>query len=367
MALRSPAHIEEERLEHGAEAPHYPWSAAMILDDPELFLHHVDFDQRLVFFVKASQDLIDGRKSHNFNDIEPKYTIDLDSLLEEGTDRDFKPPHFLFMTDFCGSTLPANALGQLRGVSCFYEVRAFVGLAMQKRLLDRNLVARSRGAAGLEDWQRALRLVLYAMSRSRGDDTVLVKEWPPTNYIISDVLRCHPDIRAIFLYSDIEEYLNAIFRRHWRREFTRRRTVVELVETDLWPTVDEGKESFSDSKVAAAHWFLQQQAFLRIDQAVLPAIRSLHNWELLHHPVETVAAVAKHFGINVRPEETAEAFASVSEKHSKSREKPYSMSERQNEVELVAENYRAEIAEGVAQAKMWREAYPIPERLPCGL
>ncbi len=97
----------------------------MILDDPEFFLHHVDFDQRLVFFVKASQDLIDVRKSHNFDDIEPRYTFDLDSLLEEGNDRDFQPLHFLFMTDFCGSILLANALGKLRGVSCFYEVREF--------------------------------------------------------------------------------------------------------------------------------------------------------------------------------------------------------------------------------------------------
>ena len=80
---------------------------------------------------KPVKTLSTARKSHNFNDIEPKYTFDLDSLLEEGTDRDFKPPHFLFMTDFCGSTLLANALGKLRGVSCLYEVRAFVGLAIR--------------------------------------------------------------------------------------------------------------------------------------------------------------------------------------------------------------------------------------------
>lgn len=339
----------------------------MILDDPELFLHHVDFDLRRVFFVKASQDLIDARKSHNFDDIEPRYAFDLESLLEEGNDHDFQPLHFLFMTDFCGSTLLANALGKLTGVSCFYEVRAFAGLAMRKRLLDRNLVARSKGAAGIADWQRVLRLVLFAMSRSGRGDNVIIKEWPPSNYIISDILRCHAGIRAIFIYSDIEDYLNAIFRRHWRREFARRRMVVEFVETELWPTIHEGKESFSDSKVAAAHWFLQQQAFLRIDQAVLPAIRSLHNCELFNHPIETLAAVARHFGIDNRPEEVAGAFAAVSKRHSKSRETPYSMGDRHKEMDLVAKNYKAEIAEGVAQAKMWREAYPIPERLPCRL
>src|ERR1039457_6608678 len=148
----------------------------MILDDPQIFLHHVDFDQRLVVFVKISQGLIDGQNAHNFDDIEPKYTADLDRLLEDGDCRDFRPPHFLFMTDFCGSTLLANALARLRGVSCLYEVRAFAGLAIRKRLLDRNMVAGSPGDADPEDWQRVLRLVVSAMSRSFRGDTVIVKE-----------------------------------------------------------------------------------------------------------------------------------------------------------------------------------------------
>jgi hypothetical protein len=271
------------------------------------------------------------------------------------------------MTDFCGSTLLANALGRLRGVRCLNEVQAFVGLAIYRRLLDRNMVARFKGAAGFEDWQRILRLVMFAMSRSRKGNTVIIKEWPPTNYIISDVLRCHENIRAIFLYADLEDYLNAIFRQDWRRDFTRRRVVIEFLESDLWPKLHKGKAKFSDSKIAAAHWFLQQQAFLRIDQSVLPRIRSLHNCELYNHPVETVAAVAKHFGIDAEPAEVREAFASVSKRHSKNRDKPYSLRDRKKEIELAARDHQAEIAEGIAQAKTWIKAYPVPQRLPCGL
>ena len=339
----------------------------MILDDPQIFLHHVDFNQRLVFFVKASQDDIDSREIHDFYDIEPKYPFSLDRLMDDADCRNLKPLHFLFMTDFCGSTLLANALGRLKRVSCLNEVRAFAGLATYKRLLDRNMVARFKGAAGEEDWQRVLRLVTFAMSRSCRGDTVIIKEWTPTNYIISDILRCHEHIRAIFLYSDLEDYLNAIFRQHWRREFTRRRMVIEFLETDLWPMVHEGKATLSDSRIAAAHWFLQQQAFLRIDQTVLSGIRSLHNSELYNHPVETVAAVARHFGMDISMEEATEAFAAVSKQHSKRVDKPYSMGDRQKEMELVAQNYQAEIAEGVAQARIWLQAYPLPQPLPCRL
>ena len=271
------------------------------------------------------------------------------------------------MTDFCGSTLLANAIGKLRGVTCLNEMRVFAGLAIRKRLLDRRMVTRSNGAADLEDWQRVLRLVIFAISRNRRENTVIIKEWPPTNYIISDILRCYEHIRAIFLYSDIEDYLNAIFRQYWRREYTRRKMVTEFIETDLWPMVHESKETLSDGKIAAAHWFLQQQTFLGIDRAVLPNIRSLHNWEFYNHPVETVAAVARHFGIDVSAEEAAAAFASVSKRHSKDRDQAYSMGQRQKEMEVVAQIYQAEIAEGVAQVKTWLETYPIPPRLPCRL
>jgi hypothetical protein len=53
----------------------------MILDDPQIFLHHVDFDRRLVVFVKVSQDLIDAQNAHNFDDLQAA------RLLSEGEER----------------------------------------------------------------------------------------------------------------------------------------------------------------------------------------------------------------------------------------------------------------------------------------
>jgi hypothetical protein len=131
--------------------------------------------------------------------------------------------------------------------------------------------------------------------------------------------------------------------------------------------IDQAKHSLSDGKIAAAHWFVQQQAFLHIDQAVLPAIRSLHSSEFYDHPAETVAAIARHFGIDIRPDEAAAAFSSVSNRHSKSRDRPYSMAHREKEMELVAQTCRREITEALTQAKVWLEAYPIPQRLPWSL
>lgn len=340
----------------------------MILDDPEMFLHHVDFSRRVAVFVKVNRQRIDGQNAHNFDDIEPKYTAALDQLLEHDSVRTFRPPHFLFMTDFCGSTLLANGLRALRSVRCLYEVRAFAGLAIQKRALDRNATAGSAAADAIEDWRRVLRMVIAAMTRTCGRvDTLIVKEWPPTNYIISDILRSDERIRAFFLYSDVEEYLNAVFRRNWRRDFTRRRTVTELVETDVWPAIDENKPFFSDGQIAATHYLVQQQAFLSIDNALLPRIRSVSSSDWYDRPAETLAAAAIHFGIAVEPREAAVAFASVSDRHSKDREKPYSMTERLREIERTAQDHRLEIADALAQAKIWMDTYHIPTRLPSSL
>ena len=267
------------------------------------------------------------------------------------------------MTDFCGSTLIANALRELEGVSCLYEVRAFAGLSIRKRQLDRSDASRLE----LDDWQRALRLAIAAMAGARPESTLIVKEWPPANYIISDILRCDERIRAIFLYSDLEDYLNAVFRRSWRREFTRRRTVDELLETDLWPAVHRDKRFFSDGKIAAAHWFVQQQAFLRLDAAVRTRIRSLHSADFFERPVETLAAIARHFRIDVDAQSVGRAFAAVSANHSKDETAPYSPEKRMEEVGRTANEFSFEIAKAVAEAQVWLKEYPIPRRLPGSL
>jgi hypothetical protein len=344
-----------------------PNAAAALLDDPEMFLHHVDLERRLAVFVRIRRDLLAATNTHNFDDVAPRYVADLDRLLDDAGCQPVRPLNFLFMTDFCGSTLLANALRRLRGVTCFFEVRAFAGLSLRKRALDRNQVAGATRASEMDDWQRALRLVVSAMSRSCRGDTVIVKEWPPTNYIISDILRCHDAVRAIFLYSDLVDYLNSVFRHHWRREHTRRRMLTELVETDLWPMIDRRKHLFSDGEVAAAHWFVQRQTFLRVDPAVLPAIRSLHNADFFEHPVETLLAVASHYGLAPDFEEAGNAFASVSSRHSKQWDTPYSMTARRRDIAVVAYTYRREIAEAVRQADIWMKAYPMPERLPRSL
>jgi hypothetical protein len=344
-----------------------PGPTSAVLDDPEMFLHHLDLERRQAVFVRIPRRLLDTTNAHNFDDAAPRYLFDLDSLLDAAGRRSLGPLHFLFMTDFCGSTLLANALRRLPGVACLYEIRAFADLSLRKRALDRSTATGAARTAELDDWQRALRLTVSVLSRTCLGNTVVVKEWPPTNYIISDILGCHDAIRAVFLSSELEDYLNAVFRRHWRREYTRRRTLTELVETDLWPMIDDRKHLLSDGEIAAAHWFVQRQTYLRVDPAVRPAIRSLQSADLFERPVETLLAVASHYGLALGPDEAAEAFASVSSRHSKQTDMPYSLRARQTDVATVARTYGGEIAAAIERADTWVKAYSLPKSLPGSL
>jgi hypothetical protein len=77
--------------------------------------------------------------------------------------------------------------------------------------------------------------------------------------------------------------------------------VENLVETELWPALDENKEYFSDGKIAAAHRFVQQQSFLRVKDVVLPRIGSVHSSELYERPAETLTAIGRHFDLGLKP------------------------------------------------------------------
>src|SRR5262249_17026628 len=78
------------------------------------------------------------REAVFFRAPDTRYSIDLDALLAADHERapQRSPLSFVFMTDFCGSTLLANALGALRGTRVLIEPRLFAELAVDKRRID---------------------------------------------------------------------------------------------------------------------------------------------------------------------------------------------------------------------------------------
>ncbi len=336
-------------------------------DKSEHLLHGFDFKRRLAHFCKLPERVRTLGGMVRAADFKPVMGVPLDELLAEQADTIFQPPHFIFMTDFCGSNLLVQALLELGGITCWNEVNAFADLSIQKRLIDRERNAACSASTTLSDWQKVLRLALQLMSESsRITDTVIVKEWPPANYIISDIMLASTEIRAVFLYGDIEDYLNSVFRHWWRRDFTRRRVLRVLIETDRWPSIDAEKHWLTDAEIAAAHWFVQQQAFLNVDPRVVARVRSVNNGSLYERPERTILAVARHLGLTADLAGAKRAFAQVANHHSKSG-KPYSMAIHRLEVARVARTHAFDIREGLAQLRSWTREFPLPPHLPHAL
>jgi hypothetical protein len=341
-----------------------------LLRNPSFLLRTVNVRDRTISFIETSEAAIRRDDFHGCLDRKDELakgaTCNLDEALEAWADLPdrFASARFIFMTDFCGSTLLWRALRGLPGVMGLNELDALADLSDVKRAIDR-LPDAFEKEQRLRDWERVLRVTVGLTGRTyRSTDVVIIKEWPLANYIISDVLRCEPCIRAVFLYGDRRDYMNAVFRRPERRRFVRHR-VLSLAETDRWPAIHERKHTFSDAQMAAAHWFVQQRAFLAIDSAASSQIRSLDAARLYRQGRDIVWNTARHLGLTPARADVETAYSEVAKWHSKSRvPTPYSLAAREEEILKTQLAHGREIGEALEQLAEWESVDPIPDPLP---
>src|ERR1700733_7264534 len=88
-----------------------------LLTDPTQFLYEFDFERGRARFVEVTRERCRTRMSRPSS-----YPMELLFSLLASEDRINQGPkplpvsHYIFMTDFCGSTLLADALGCLEGI-----------------------------------------------------------------------------------------------------------------------------------------------------------------------------------------------------------------------------------------------------------
>jgi hypothetical protein len=341
--------------------------AAEIIADPKLFLRAIDVWRRSVEFVAVTPAMLAANAMHTFERLPQALTVDLDAMLEAMPERSWSASsaRFIFMTDFCGSTLLWNLLRNLPEVVGIGETYVFANLALAKRNLDALPESPGRQRA-LSDWERALGLALRLISRTeRGTQLVVAKEWPLSNYVILDILRAAADTRAIFLYGHPPDYINAVLRQPNRRAMTRKRLSL-LSETARWPEIHLAKHNFSDAQVAAAHWFVQQQLFLAAHAAALQ-LRSLSARLFFADQVLWAHAAATHLGLSAQLEGLRQLHFRLGSHHSKAADIAYTDSDRLAASRLAETRYGDEIAAGVRQIEVWQQKYSIPQMLPLPL
>jgi len=337
-----------------------------LLADPGYFFKAFRWKENTALFCRLPEV---AHQLHTGNAIRAageEYAIPMEELFAYCESAAFggKPLHYLFMTDFCCSTLLARALGSLGGLCCYNEPRALVSLSNEKRRIDFSGGDRYR-------WRRALPVAVRLMSRTyRPDETALVKEQPLTNYIIEDLLAVSRGGRAIFLYSTLVDYLGAVCRQERRRQYVRHRMQHDFHETRLFEAIAGiDKRSLEDVQLAALHWLTQMYQFLRV-QACLPgeAICTLRSDIFLQDPVGVLEKAADYYGIDPAPGDIHAVVAGeLFRQHSKQAGRVFDAGARQQQVAQAATQHAAEIAAGLEWAGHILERQPVPDTLPAAL
>jgi len=262
------------------------------------------------------------------------------------------PVHFVFHSAFCCSTLIARAFD-----------RPGVSTALKEPLILNDMVGwRRRGAAGrdvAEVTDGALRLLARPFEPG---EAMVVKPSNIVNGLIRMIMALRPDARALFLHAPLQVFLTSVAKkgldgRLWVRELLAGYVKDGLVERlGLRPEELFGQ---TDLQVAATGWLVQQAIFADLLEALGGRARSLDSETLLERPTESMAALARHFGIALAPDETV---ASVFGRNSKSGER-FGRAEREAEYAAAGAAHRDELEKVAVWAHAVAERTGVPMAL----
>jgi hypothetical protein len=281
-----------------------------------------------------------------------------------------RPLHWIFMTDWCGSTLLCRSLAEHPAFFCYSEPEVFLRLSLDRRQIDR--LPGRRAGAHRALWRRYLKTACLLMSRTfRPEQRALIKESPTTNYLIQPLLSAHRRNRALFMYSRLEHYLASTLKSAVRRQYTRDRvaTFVEVPRIPGLAALDEERRArLSDAQVAALHWLVQLHRFRTVAGAEkAPPLRSLRQDEFLDDPASALTEAARFYGAEWEPARLRAVLdGHIFTRYSKDPWRPFAAGEWRRERDAALRLHRQEIREGVA----WAETVlgdAVPSSLPLPL
>lgn len=280
-----------------------------VLRDAQWLPMHIDLAAGVMKFVwlpRAAQSQLPFLSVQYLNGrSDPVQVVPLSQLPV--TSPPGKPPHYIFHSAFCCSTLLARAL-DVPGVS--------MGLREPQLLIELAALAR---AQRLESGRLEQCIGLLARPFGTGE-MVVVKPGNEANVLAERLLSLDQRSRALLLYAPLPRFLRSIARKGmWGRIWGRR--LFALLERDgyarLGFSVAELFEQ-TDLQVAALAWLLHQAHFSRLLGAYPDQIRIVDSETFLANRSESLCALSRHFGLPA-DEQRWEAVATgpVFREHSK--------------------------------------------------
>lgn len=322
-----------------------------LFTSPEFYPLRIDFDRRLVKFVRMSAEtyrdsvFLDLRTRHMGSQIE----VRLDDLLlvARSEPAPVRRVHYILHTSFCCSTLLAR----------YFELLPFCFVLKEPLLLPQMALLADRLDL---PWAASFDLVMRLLTRTYAPNQMVVikpNDW--CNPLGRKLLEQNSCATITFLMTPLKHYLLAILKAEERRDWIRKRILTGVKEAATCPELAGVHiDDLTDAEAIAFMWLTHR--FL-CRQMIAGEYRSrvlvLNGEELAGAPDAALQAVVNICGLHLNPPQLRELVTQPSaSQYSKDLARPYDASSRQNELLQLERCWGVEADAGVT----WALAHGAP-------
>lgn len=316
---------------------------------PDHFLHDLDFVNRRGLLVRQDEAVLRRASFLDQRALRPDIHgawFALDLIEQHATG--LKPSaHALFHVSHCGSTLVSRLLAELPGCLPLREPLALLGLALQRRELDRP-VSRLDGPS----WDRLFRMTVALLSRTyRPGERALIKSTSAGANLLEPLQRLSPDTRALLLYVDLESWLATILRDDQVRENARYYAQAWLTDLHaLTGRKDLRLAALSEPQQFAVNWLACMLQFERARQQAPERTRLLDFEALLAEPAANLDTAGRFLGLDTA-DAARVAAGSLMKSYAKNTDLPFDGAQRRREMEESRRRNAGELKEGMGFAE----------------
>lgn len=325
---------------------------ASIFETPALFPEKIDLQNKKFHFCNMTSDsylrspFLDHRIVKKNSD---SLILEIDQLIAENPVTLPGITHYVFHSAFCCSTLFSRCLNAVESALVLREPNILMELASIYRFSGTRMLPSidNKFLDGIFE-------LLSGLMARRFDQygVVVIKPTDAVNNIMAQLLEVNSGNRGLIIYSDVEHFLTAIFKRTERGEWIKVRAVeLSLDEMKLHGGVKVNPETLNAHQKAALVWVLHMNKFNHLVSSAGGNVKTINNEIFMASPVEVVQKYLDFLGVEIDEEKIEGPVLEMMKGHSKSSKLSYSNEQREQDYLTARKKYDSEIKESVEWAK----------------
>ncbi|MEE2566792.1 hypothetical protein [Hyphobacterium marinum] len=264
------------------------------------------------------------------------------------------PAGLILHNALCGSTLMAKALSHPGKRLVAREPKAMTDLADFRR----------HGHALWQDRSARQRLMDFTLTQTGASpvngETAILKLTNSDTPLAADILDAFPDMKVIFLYSGLEDFLLSVMARGLQGAvFIRQLLDVLAFENEPVAKVSQkAAMKMTDLEAATLVWRSQMERTFALAERFGPRLRTLNARDFLKDPARGAEAARCHLDPDGPP--CPGAADAVYRRHSKDGQRDYSAQRRSAERSALRDRHAGDLF----RISGWAETLKLDRRLP---